>query len=286
MRLDNILEILAVAGLVNLEDDWSLEPASGGLNSRVYYARAGADNEARLTIRVRDRQDRSIAEVDALADVAECPAMPRIRLLTNELLVHDYVPGEPHDLRLLNDRQLQALAKSLACIHAAEYTSYTPWPETGLRLGTRFDLFRFRVASLANYDSFSAVNERPEFPALPGLIQRLSRVDLSSRTWTGADFSRIHGDLSRGNLLWQGNELGLIDWEYSRVGDPAEDLAYLFSEQEGGTELLPILLGYYVDAGGSPDVASRIPAYGIFTAVDSALWWIDHGQRLKQPVDR
>ena len=255
---------------------YRIESAGSGLNSTVFVARRPG-SEPTLTIRVRRPDDRLTVEVDALSDVSGCPGVPRLHLLTHNLLVLDYLPGEPRDLHLLDDSHFKALARRLACIHASEYAAFTPWPETELRAGTRADLFRFRAAALSSYACYEEAQAGVVHAALPELLRRLSALDLSAPGWRSAEFTRLHGDLSRGNLLWHGAEVGLIDWEYSRVGDPAEDLAYLLSEQPDVIEQLARVVGPYIAAGGAPDVARRMPAYGLFTAVDSALWWSDYG---------
>ena len=44
----------------------------------------------------------------------------------------------------------------------------------------------------------------------------------------GDAFALLHGDLVAANVLWPpGGGPVLIDWEFHRMGDPAEDLAYL-----------------------------------------------------------
>src|SRR5205807_5286964 len=44
----------------------------------------------------------------------------------------------------------------------------------------------------------------------------------------------LHGDIGPGNILW-GPDPVLIDWEFARVGDPADEVAYLF-DQNGLTQ--------------------------------------------------
>lgn len=46
---------------------------------------------------------------------------------------------------------------------------------------------------------------------------------------TGETLSLLHGDIAPGNALW-GREPALIDWEYTRLGDPADEIAYLFDQ--------------------------------------------------------
>lgn len=39
----------------------------------------------------------------------------------------------------------------------------------------------------------------------------------------------LHGDVAPGNVLWNPRPC-LIDWEYARLGDPADEMAYTFDQ--------------------------------------------------------
>ena len=41
----------------------------------------------------------------------------------------------------------------------------------------------------------------------------------------------LHGDVAGGNLLWSPMPV-LIDWEYARMGDAADEVAYIFNQNE------------------------------------------------------
>lgn len=273
----SIKEELQERGLLDASRQWDIRSLSGGLNSRVFVA-SPKGGEPLLTIRLRADHARSSAEVDGLSDGAGCPGVPRLRLLTHNMLVHDYVPGAPHDFQDLNDDQLRALGDSLACIHETTQPGFTPWPDQTLRRGNRAGLLRFRTGSLKSYDSYADAAGGRVHPELPALMARLSARNVTDPSWSLRAFSRLHGDLSRGNILWQDDVPAFIDWEYSRVGDPAEDLAYLLTEQDVDVDAAASLQQAYLEAGGAPDVMLRVPTYTLFTAVDSVLWWSDYAR--------
>jgi aminoglycoside phosphotransferase (APT) family kinase protein len=83
-------------------------------------------------------------------------------------------------------------------------------------------------------------------------------------------FSLLHGDPQPRNIMVQGPKItGLIDWEYSRLGDPALDAGwtlFFFS-------LYPELDTYrhqfynsYIDRVKLPDIDNRIFFYEVYTA--------------------
>lgn len=87
----------------------------------------------------------------------------------------------------------------------------------------------------------------------------------------------LHGDVSAGNVLWTPRPV-LIDWEYARIGDPADEIGYVFGQnalrpeqREGfwrgyGAELEPASLGRVVE---------RAASWEPLTLFGSALYWVD-----------
>jgi aminoglycoside phosphotransferase (APT) family kinase protein len=87
----------------------------------------------------------------------------------------------------------------------------------------------------------------------------------------------LHGDVSAGNVLWTPQPV-LIDWEYARIGDPADETGYVFGQnafapdqREGfwrgyGDGLEPASLGRVVE---------RAASWEPLTLFGSALYWVD-----------
>ncbi len=94
--------------------------------------------------------------------------------------------------------------------------------------------------------------------------------------WDEPAFSLLHGDLSAGNILWDEGRPTLIDWEFARDGDPAEDLAYLTSEAGLTPDELADIAEGYVAAGGEAWAFARVPAWLPLVRLDAALWWADY----------
>lgn len=87
----------------------------------------------------------------------------------------------------------------------------------------------------------------------------------------------LHGDVSSGNVLWTPQPV-LIDWEYARIGDPADEIGYVFGQnalrpdqREGfwrgyGRGLEPASLARVVE---------RAASWEPLTLFGSALYWVD-----------
>jgi len=94
----------------------------------------------------------------------------------------------------------------------------------------------------------------------------------------------LHGDLLPQNLLWmwEHNRLGVIDWEYARIGDPAYDLAIV---TRGNARLcglnngLKRLLAAYHEAGGIDIVQADVVVHELFLVLS---WLADSLQKERQ----
>ena len=107
-----------------------------------------------------------------------------------------------------------------------------------------------------------------------------ARHDQSFRT--GATLALLHGDPGPGNILWGPGPV-LIDWEYARVGDPADEIAYLFDQNglsPGQREAF--WRGYRQGVSSQPTldhVTNRVDWWEPMTLLGSALWWVERWVR-------
>lgn len=104
----------------------------------------------------------------------------------------------------------QSMAETLARLHTT-----TAMPDTDIR-----DSLRSEIADL---ESRMLDRERAPHPGLLiGLRWLRSNIDMLA----GRPACRIHGDLGFHNMLIEDGRISaLLDWEFSRIGDPVEDLA-------------------------------------------------------------
>jgi aminoglycoside phosphotransferase (APT) family kinase protein len=89
--------------------------------------------------------------------------------------------------------------------------------------------------------------------------------------------SLLHGDVSAGNILWTPQPV-LIDWEYARIGDPADEIGYLFGQNALRADQRDGFWRAYGD-GHEPaslgPIIERAAAWEPLTLFGSALYWID-----------
>jgi aminoglycoside phosphotransferase (APT) family kinase protein len=121
---------------------------------------------------------------------------------------------------------------------------------------------------------------------LPAAVQRRLRdvaawaeqaVDQLRRAEGAGPPRLLHGDVSAGNVLWTPQPV-LIDWEYARVGDPADEIGYVF----GQNALRPDQReGFWRGYGAGLEPASlarvveRAATWEPLTLFGSALYWVE-----------
>lgn len=97
----------------------------------------------------------------------------------------------------------------------------------------------------------------------------------------------LHGDLLPQNLLWdwEKDRLGVIDWEFARVGDPAYDLAIV---TRGNAKLCGLrdgvgrLVGAYRDAGGAAITPADVTMHELLLVLN----WLDDAVQREQEGNR
>jgi len=84
----------------------------------------------------------------------------------------------------------------------------------------------------------------------------------------------VHGDLRLGNFLHDGKAVTLLlDWELSHVGDPAEDIAWMYRRLWSPEAFLPFeqALAIYEQAGARAIERSRLDWYRVFAEAKLAV---------------
>jgi thiamine kinase-like enzyme len=99
---------------------------------------------------------------------------------------------------------------------------------------------------------------------------------------TGETLALLHGDIGPGNILW-GTDPALIDWEYTRLGDPADEIAYLFDQNAlTKPQRQAFWDGYRQSVSTELRVAhviDRVDWWEPVTLLGSALWWVERWVR-------
>jgi aminoglycoside phosphotransferase (APT) family kinase protein len=210
--------------------------------------------------------EREYAVLHALAETSV--RSPRVFALDREGLVTgassvvlQRMPGRADPVAFLGSRDHERartlaadLARAAAELHAVDVHRYAP----GLteRLGGvvsadgRIDA-RATVAAQIEYWQSVFLDCRLEpLPVLAGLFDWLL-----DNVPEPAKVAIVHGDLRPGNFLYEDARLvALLDWEMVHLGDPAEDLAWIYRPLWSPHRFLDLgsFVRRYEEAGGPP----------------------------------
>ncbi|MBX0331162.1 phosphotransferase, partial [Oscillochloris sp. ZM17-4] len=193
-----------------------LSPTLGGfshLSRRALIGgRACVIKAAHLPLKRADLRREAVAL--PLLPALNVPAPPLLGLVDDDtwtVLVVGELPGQPGVALLEGDpgalpAAFAALGGILARLHAA------PAPDLpALALAPRLAAARAALAA----------------PDLEDNLRAPLAAALAHPAWAAAPPRLIHGDAGMHNLLWDDGRAALLDWEWSAVGPPALDLAWL-----------------------------------------------------------
>ena len=188
-------------------------------------------------------------EAAALAAVAGRPWAPGVIRHEPGLLVTERVPGTPRDVAALGEDDARRLGAVLREVHDVRGAP------SGVR-AYREGRIRDAEAALAGTPDAGLPRQVAGGPPAEGSL------------------AFLHGDLVAANVLWppEGGPV-LVDWEFARMGDPAEDLAYL-AELNG---LPDATLGAVLEGHGTPGMAARVEGWRGLVAADAGGWYLAHG---------
>lgn len=200
-------------------------------------------------------------EAAALALLAGRAPVPDLVGHDGARLVTRRLPGTPRPLGAAGGDALRALGRALAAVHGAAARA----------TATGADPAAPRVWSAAAY------GRRRRADALALAARAGLRPPSLPPPAAALPFRPVHGDLVAGNVVWDGDRPALVDWEFWRWGDPAEDLAYLAEVNDlGAAEFAAVCDGH-----GDPGAAARAAGWRPLVALEAGAWWWAEGRHLR-----
>lgn len=170
----------------------------------------------------------------------------------------ELVAGAERPLDRLGPADADALGQTLQAVHRSR-TAASGW----------LPGWRSRAGSLDAYRRRRAADARGMAAGVVALADRvLDGLDPLPGDARARPFRLLHGDLVSSNVLWAPEPL-LVDWEFWRMGDPAEDLAYLAEVNAMPDDVFARILEAY----GDPPVAARVDGWRTLCALDAGLWY-------------
>jgi aminoglycoside phosphotransferase (APT) family kinase protein len=203
----------------------------------------------------------------------------------------EFLPGDPRELNSAGPDEIEQLAAVVAALHRRPVGDLIGTLDAA---GTVLSYARDRLRAIAA----TLIWARDPLPAALQTRLRLAAGRLAASLQAsqetasfraGESLVLLHGDVAFGNVLW-GPEPALIDWEYTRLGDPADEIAYLFDQNAlTGPQRQAFWDGY--DHGSRlAQIVERVEWWEPLTLLGSTLWWVErwvrrteHGTR--SPID-
>lgn len=252
------------------------EPLEGGITNRNYRATfAGSEHVIRLP--GRDTELLGInraAEGQAASAAAELGIAPPVTALLEDppCLVCAFVPGrQVTEADLRGPGLLETLARTLARLHQggqAPHGAHHLVPHT---LGA-FSPFRV----VEDY----AATARGRGATVPEDYARAhacaARIEAA---FTGADHEPVlcHNDLLAGNLLVDGDDVKIVDWEYAGMGDRWFDLGNLAVNNGLGPAEEERLLTAYLDRAPDDRQRATLALMRYMSDFREAMWGVVQG---------
>jgi Ser/Thr protein kinase RdoA (MazF antagonist) len=202
-------------------------------------------------------------EAAALRAVRHLDASPAVLAEGEGVLVLSLLPGRTLPPDRLDAARAARLGAVIRRLHESQVSGTGGWPDWS---GEAHDLPAYHRRAAATVREWAPAAHRALADAVLAGLPALPPAPEPG-------FRRLHGDLWSGNLLWDGDELGLVDWEYSRQGDPAEELAYVI-EMDG---LTPAVAAALLHGYGLAGMAPRVAAWRPLAALGAGLWYADLG---------
>jgi len=198
-----------------------------------------------------------------------------------------FLPGSQRELQTVGLTEIGQLAALLARVHAR------PVDGLGESMRTAGSIASYAEDRLRTLLSTLAWARDP----LPRTLQdRLRRAaDALAESFEASQgaagfasdesLSLLHGDIGPGNVLWNPAPC-LIDWEYTRLGDPADEIAYTFDQNAlTPAQRRAFFDGYQQGADNRSQLTElthtieRASWWEPVTLLGSTLWWVERWVR-------
>lgn len=273
IQLADINTLLKLANIVGFTGEYT---ALGGGEVNNTYKLKFPDKH--LILRVAKDEGQSTLQYEARAlELLDSLFIPKLIYFNEKHLIHErmwilesYLPGETH--ARLDAKQFYSLGQLLAIVHRV------PSNESGVNLKEQF-VYACRAFGDEDY-----LYNHPDLVLQQLIRKAFSEFEELQPLYAAVTPTLIHQDATPSNVLVDGNNVGLVDWEFSKFNDPMCDFSTIYYEdmeynrgkwriQIRDDEKLALFDGYNA-AGGKLD-ESRIKFWIRFDKLGAAifLYW-------------
>jgi aminoglycoside phosphotransferase (APT) family kinase protein len=179
--------------------------------------------------------------------------------------------------------EVTRLGSAVGGLHALPSEQLTGWSDTKVTLGAYLDARVIEIGEKLRFvrDPLPAAAQRRLWRVGTSVEELLGRPEIRAAFESRDRLVLLHGDVAGRNIVWTPAPV-LIDWEYARVGDPADEIAYVFNQNDLDESLCGhFWRGYEAGRGGDASSAllDRVRWWEPVTVLGSALFWAQSWRR-------
>jgi thiamine kinase-like enzyme len=274
MPIASLVDYLAGSSALHVEHEWQswhIRPILSGNNLLFHATRDASDLAVKFFIRdERFRAQREFASL-TLIDRLDSMIGPRPVYLDldsykHSVLVQTWIEGSVLRSPPDDDATWLQIVQTYRRVHQVLPLDAV---RRGVELGPTVNHIPCEKAVSTICEFAQQIPEEYRSDALHEMLQRLGQIRIpqvrQSRCW-------CHGDANIRNIILTSNGVGLVDWEYSGIADPAEELAKLMSHPfalPASEERWQWLAEQYAKLNNDVDILLRIQVnYALRLA-----WW-------------
>jgi len=192
-----------------------------------------------------------------------------------------FVPGQARDLSSATPEELERLGSVVRWIHERPTDDLEPSIARGI--ASYAEGRREEVLSRLTWVRDPLPGPvQVRLSAAAEFVGNMRTIEEADSFGPGETLALLHGDIGPGNILWGPNPV-LIDWEYSRLGDPADEIAYLFDQNDLAALPCEAFWRGYTESLSHQQVlahiANRVAWWEPITLLGSILWWVERWVR-------
>lgn len=222
------------------------------------------------------REAAVLRHVDGLGAPRLLDHRPSSEWFDAPVLCVTFAAGGSHEVADAPPEDLERLGAVVARLHGRPTDALAP------SIGGAADADEYRRERIAQVRAYLP-SVRDPLPAHVQARVRQAVAIIGERVPTSrAPLVLLHGDVARSNVVWADPDPVLIDWEYARLGDRADEVAYVSTQNALDRDRRDAFWrGYERHAGAdvAATVAEDLVWWEPVTRIGSVLWWIERWAR-------
>lgn len=258
------------------EEVFSLQLIEPGLNNKNYLVNRFTLVKEYLSHQetIDPARNRYYREKEALLILKDNPHVPQFLQGIDQdgqyFLARKWVEGN-----VLTLDRIQISAKQVVDALIAIHSVKVPSEASEISHLTSLDYFQVIPEYIQAYRSNYLQGKIPEHMPSPERIEQTLQNSLEKVNPNHLQKPQVllHGDLILSNILITKTQAVLIDWEYSAVGSPLIDLAYLISQNDIPHETQGQIMQYYQQKVDFTLKIQEIQGVRILLTIMSGLWY-------------